>query len=157
MRNRTKITLLCSAIMAGFLFGHAAGAATLDEIDACRRDAAPLIAAVQAVETGGIPEAKRNAAVGDHGAALGRAQTHRGAYADAVEASPGVPWPGYEAAAKDPLWTARVMAAYWLRYRLATPEARARAWNGGPRFMDRPKAKANTAAYWAKVKAQLKK
>lgn len=157
MKFQSPILSTCSAVLAGFLFSLSANAATLEQIDACRRDAAPLIAAIEQVETGGIPDAKRGAAKGDNGAALGWAQMHRGAYLDAVESCKGVKWPAYEAAAADRVWTARVMAAYWLRYKRTTPEARARLWNSGPTGDKRPKARANAGKYWAKVQANLKK
>jgi len=142
--NITAIAAITLFAAAGF-----AAAATVENrsVDKLVKDLAPLIHAIGEVETGGIPEDRRDDAIGDQGRALGRYQVHRACALDA----------GYRHEdAKDPVKARRIMVLYWLRYCPLAIDARdyeamARTWNGGPRGVLKPA----TADYWRRVKSKL--
>ena len=114
-------------------------------------NAAPILDAIEAVETGA--EANPANAVGDGGKALGPMQIHRAYWLDAVEHDPSLVAAGqtYDSV-RDRIYARRVVMAYWLRYAKSwDAQTLARIHNGGPSGH----RKASTLGYWGKVKARL--
>ena len=111
--------------------------------------------AVKQVESGGDCTL-----VGDGGKAIGPYQIHRGYWLDATAADRTIGG-RYEDCVK-PEYAERIVNAYMTRHapKNATPEQLAKIHNGGPGAM---KAKPGTryarnlAAYWAKVKAKMRR
>ena len=104
-----------------------------------------LITALIAVESGG-----NDMAIGDGGRALGPLQIHRGVVLD-VNRITGSHYRHQDMTNRA---QARAVCEAYLRHygRGATTEQLARRWNGGPTG-DRKTA---TAAYWQKVKKEIK-
>jgi hypothetical protein len=114
-------------------------------------NAAPILDAIEAVETGGHADPAN--AVGDQGRALGCMQIHRVYWQDAVEHDPSLVANGetYDSV-RDRAYARRVVMAYWSRYAKSwDSETLARVHNGGPKGA----TKRATLGYWAKVKAKL--
>ena len=117
-------------------------------------NAAPILDAIEAVETGGHRDPAN--AVGDGGKALGPMQIHRVYWQDAVEHDPTLVANGetYQSV-RDRTYARRVVMAYWSRYaKTWSAEEIARLHNGGPAAM-KAKRKHLTDGYWAKVRAAL--
>lgn len=144
----TTPCLIAAGIVLAFAgLAHAAAKRDASKIDRIVSELRPLIEAIGEVETGGMPESKRDAAIGDEGRALGRYQIHLGCAIDVGHA---------HADAHNPATARRIMAAYWLLYAPDAIESRdyqrlARVWNGGPRGH----LKQSTAAYWERVRLKL--
>ena len=116
--------------------------------------AAPILDAIEAVETGGFADPAN--AVGDGGKALGPMQIHRVYWQDAVEHDPTLVANGetYQSV-RDRTSARRVVMAYMSRYaKTWSAEEIARLHNGGPAAM-KAKRKHLTDGYWAKVRAAL--
>ncbi len=114
-------------------------------------NAAPILDAIEAVETGGHADPAN--AIGDGGKALGPMQIHKVYWLDAVEHDPSLVANGetYQSV-RDRTYARRVVMAYWSRYAKSwTSEELARIHNGGPKGY----AKRATLGYWAKVKKAL--
>ncbi len=114
-------------------------------------NAAPILDAIEAVETGGHPNPSN--AVGDQGRALGPMQIHRVYWQDAVEHDKSLVANGetYDSV-RNRAYARRVVMAYWSRYAKSwDSETLARVHNGGPKGH----TKRATLGYWAKVKAKL--
>ena len=117
-------------------------------------NAAPILDAIESVETGGGADPAN--AVGDGGKALGPMQIHRVYWADAVEHDPTLVANGetYQSV-RDRTYARRVVMAYMSRYaKTWSAEEIARLHNGGPAAM-KAKRKHLTDGYWAKVRAAL--
>ena len=99
-----------------------------------------LFDAIRAVESSGDDKA-----VGDGGRSRGPYQCSRAAWLDGG----GEP-SDYDRLVWDRAECERVMVRYWERYRARTDEERARTWNGGPRWREKPE----TEDYWRRVKAE---
>lgn len=104
-----------------------------------------LISALMIVESSG-----NDLAIGDNGRALGPLQIHRGVVLDVNR----ITGSHYQWQQMTNRVQARAVCEAYLRHygKGATPEQLARRWNGGPKG----DTKAVTAAYWAKVKMNLK-
>ena len=114
-------------------------------------DPAPILDAIEAVETGGHRDPAN--AVGDAGRALGPMQIHRVYWADAVEHDPSLVANGetYQSV-RDRTYARRVVMAYWSRYAPAwDAQTLARIHNGGPKGH----RKRATLGYWGKVEKAL--
>ena len=114
-------------------------------------DPAPILDAIEAVETGGHRDPSN--AVGDSGRALGPMQIHQVYWQDAVQHDPSLVANGetYQSV-RDRTYARRVVMAYWSRYAPAwDAETLARIHNGGPKGH----TKRATLGYWGKVKAKL--
>ena len=114
-------------------------------------NAAPILDAIEAVETGG--HADPTNAIGDGGKALGPMQIHRVYWLDAVEHDRSLVANGetYDSV-RDRAYARRVVMAYWSRYAKSwDSQTLARVHNGGPKGA----TKRATLGYWAKVKAKL--
>ncbi len=112
---------------------------------------APILDAIEAVETGGHADPAN--AIGDGGKALGPMQIHRVYWLDAVEHNPSLVANGetYDSV-RDRAYARRVVMAYWSRYAKSwDSETLARVHNGGPKGA----TKRATLGYWAKVRAKL--
>ena len=115
---------------------------------------APILDAIEAVETGGHRDPAN--AVGDSGRALGPLQIHAVYWQDAVEHDPSLIANGetYQSV-RDRTYARRVVMAYMSRYaKTWSAEEIARLHNGGPAAM-KAKRKHLTDGYWAKVRAAL--
>ena len=114
-------------------------------------DPAPILDAIEAVETGGHRDPSN--AVGDAGRALGPMQIHRVYWADAVEHDPSLVANGetYESV-RNRAYARRVVMAYWSRYAPAwDSQTLSRIHNGGPKGH----RKRATLGYWGKVEKAL--
>jgi hypothetical protein len=114
-------------------------------------NAAPILDAIEAVETGGHADPAN--AIGDGGKALGPMQIHKVYWLDAVDHDPSLVANGetYDNV-RDRVYARRVVMAYWSRYaKTWDAETLARVHNGGPKGA----TKRATLGYWAKVKAKL--
>ena len=114
-------------------------------------NAAPILDAIEAVETGGCADPAN--AVGDSGRALGPMQIHKVYWQDAVQHDPSLVANGetYQSV-RNRAYARRVVMAYWSRYAKSwDSETLARIHNGGPRGH---KVK-GTLGYWAKVRKLL--
>lgn len=116
-----------------------------------------FLAAVAAMESRGIPESRRNSAVGDHGNAIGRYQLWA-VYVDDANAwrrQHGLPQFSY-ADRSNRLKSEAIVITYMLRYHKSLPVANAlRLHNGGPGWKRMPKTAgyANKAlTFWPKAK-----
>lgn len=99
-----------------------------------------LLDAIREVESGG-----NDYAVGDGGRSKGPYQCGRLAWADGG----GNP-DDYDRLVWDRRECEKVMVRYWQRYGARTDEERARLWNGGPRWREKPA----TEEYWRRVRAK---
>lgn len=106
-------------------------------------DRSPFFNAIRQVESGGDDRA-----VGDFGRSRGPYQCGRAAWADGG----GNP-ADYDRLVWDRAACERVMVGYWKRYGARTDEERARLWNGGPRWREKPA----TAGYWRKAQAAMQR
>lgn len=109
-----------------------------------------LLDAIQLVETGGEPNAGRDA-TGDHGGALGPFQIHRAYWIDS-----GVP--GRFEDCRDNDYARKVVKAYWKRWcpkalERVDIETLVRIHNGGPDGM----RETCTQAFWKKVERELRR
>ena len=109
-----------------------------------------ILDAIRMVETGGQPDGGRPA-TGDGGRAIGPYQIHREHWLDSRV-------PGRYEDCRDPLYSRRVVIAYWQRWcpdALARCDAEvlARVHNGGPRGHE----KTGTRPYWERVRVRLER
>ena len=114
-------------------------------------NAAPILDAIEAVETGGHADPAN--AIGDGGKAIGPYQIWATYWQDAVEHDPSLVANGetYDSV-RDRAYARRVVMAYWSRYAKSwDAETLARIHNGGPNGA----TKRATLGYWGKVKAKL--
>ena len=114
-------------------------------------NAAPILDAIEAVETGGHADPAN--AIGDGGKAIGPYQIWATYWQDAVEHDPSLVANGetYDSV-RDRAYARRVVMAYWSRYAKSwDSETLARVHNGGPKGA----TKRATIGYWAKVRAKL--
>jgi hypothetical protein len=144
MNTKTKLLTLCLLIITS-VSAFAADRA----ID---KDTRRFLDAIRRVETGGLPNAGKDA-VGDKGASIGPYQIQRAYHADARMKTGR-----YEDCSTSHAYSEQTMLAYFARYAPKALESKdwetlARVHNGGPKGH----TKKATLGYWSKVQKEMAK